>query len=102
MAIDSRLLDCASIPQLEENFDRVLAIIDVLKVCRVTFNSDGGSAVSEQLLINGAKVTAPSDPTKDGYLFDGWFVGEDEWNFDTVVSGDLTLTAHWTEEPTEP
>lgn len=116
MAIDSRLLDCASIPQIEENFDRVLAIvdalearvdglverIDALKVCRVTFASDGGSAVSEQLLINGAKVVAPTAPTKDGYLFDGWFVGEVEWDFDAAVSGDLTLTAHWTEVPTEP
>ena len=123
MAIDSRLLDCASIPQVEENFDRVLAgadalntrvdalntrvdalntRVDALKVCRVTFDSDGGSSIAEQLLINGNAIAEPTDPTKEGYTFDGWFSGEDEWDFETALSGDVTLTAHWTEIPTEP
>ena len=32
-----------------------------------------------------------------GYFFDGWYNGENKWNYsDTVGEDDLTLTAHWT------
>lgn len=98
MAIDSRLLDCDSIPQVEENFDRVLAQVDALKVCRITFNSDGGSAISEQIMLNGAKVVEPTAPEKTGFVFAGWYHEDVLWDFDTAVAGSMTLIAHWTEE----
>ena len=37
----------------------------------VTFDSDGGSAVPEQKLLNSPAVK-PADPKKDGYDFAGW------------------------------
>ena len=45
------------------------------------------------------KFKKPSDPTRDGYLFDKWYNGDVEYNFDSVVTGDMTLTAHWKEKP---
>ena len=66
-----------------------------------TFNGTTSVKVDD-----GAKVTKPSDPTKAGYTFTGWYSGETKWDFakDTVTS-DVTLTAHWTkitQPPTPP
>ncbi|MCQ2742053.1 MAG: InlB B-repeat-containing protein [Bacilli bacterium] len=63
---------------------------------RVTFDSDGGSEVAPQTVEEGKKVTKPTDPTRPGRVFEGWFNGENEWNFDIdVVTADITLKAKW-------
>lgn len=49
-----------------------------------------------QLVVDGGKVTKPADPTKTGYTFDRWMNGQNEWDFATGVTDDLTLTAKWT------
>jgi len=97
--IDERLLDCYSTPEIEANFNQVLALIDGLSVCTVAFDSDGGSAVPNQYLLNGALVAEPSDPAKTGNAFSGWYNGETAWDFasDKVLES-MTLTAHWTTE----
>lgn len=61
----------------------------------VTFDSDGGSVVSEQKLRN-APAVKPANPKKSGYDFDGWYLGEENYTFATNVTGDITLKAHWT------
>jgi uncharacterized repeat protein (TIGR02543 family) len=67
----------------------------------LSFNTDHGSAApADQALNDGSAATAPTDPTRDGYTFDGWYTaatGGDKWNFDTdVVTDDTTLYARWT------
>ncbi|MCL2334355.1 MAG: InlB B-repeat-containing protein, partial [Candidatus Methanoplasma sp.] len=37
-----------------------------------------------------------ADPTKTGYTFAGWFNGAAAYDFSTILTGDITLTAHWT------
>ena len=68
----------------------------------VTFDSDGGSAVSEQKLRN-APAVKPTDPKKSGYNFAGWYLGEEEYTFTAIVAEGITLKAHWTPtaKPTE-
>jgi len=62
----------------------------------VSFDSVGGSAVESVSVLPGEKVTAPAAPTKDGYVFMGWYNGTTVWNFDTdTVDADLTLMAKW-------
>ena len=64
----------------------------------VTFDSDGGSIVPEQIIAEGGKADKPApDPVKAGYDFVYWFNAADdaEWNFDTVVTADITLKAKW-------
>ena len=70
----------------------------------VSFNTDGGSAVANQTVNNGEKAARPAtDPTKDGYTFDGWFTEDGtEFDFDTAITADITVYAKWTEESTEP
>ena len=61
----------------------------------VSFNSDGGSTVDNITVNHGEKVTAPKAPTKDGYAFAGWYVGDIAYDFNTAVTADVALTAKW-------
>ncbi len=61
----------------------------------VTFNSNGGSAVTAQTIGNGGVATMPTDPTLRNYTFDGWYLGETEYDFSTPVTADITLVAKW-------
>ncbi len=67
----------------------------------VTFDSKGGSTVSDQTnATTGSTVTAPESPTKTGYTFGGWYKEDtctNVWNFSTdTVFGNTTLYAKWT------
>ena len=61
----------------------------------VTFDSAGGSAVESQTVTEGKTVAKPNDPIRDGYDFDGWYLGNDVYDFTSLVTGDITLTARW-------
>ena len=69
----------------------------------VSFDSAGGSAVESLKTINGKSVAAPADPTRDGYVFLGWYSNADykqPFVFDaTPVTENLTLVARWAEKP---
>ena len=70
----------------------------------VTFESNGGSVIAKQTVVSGAKAIKPANPTKDGYLFAGWFTDKEltkEYSFDATVSTNLTLYAKWEESEPE-
>ena len=66
----------------------------------VTFDSNGGSAVTSQTLKfkygETVKATKPTDPTREGYTFRNWHLNGSEYDFSNAVSSDITLTAAWT------
>ena len=67
----------------------------------VTFDSQGGSAVADITNVAfGATITAPPAPTKDDFIFSGWYkepACENVWTFATdIVISDITLYAKWT------
>lgn len=65
--------------------------------CIVIFNTDGGSLIDSVVVAKGSTVTRPSfDPTKEGYTFVGWYLGNTEYDFNTPVTTNITLTAHYT------
>jgi uncharacterized repeat protein (TIGR02543 family) len=68
----------------------------------VTFNSMGGSNVPSQTVVTGGKVVKPTNPTRGGYFFTGWYKDSDYnqiWNFNTgLVTSDITLYAEWVPE----
>lgn len=74
----------------------------VKKTYTVTFDSQGGSAVSAQTVKEGEKVAEPAAPTKAGVVFGGWYTSTDyakAWDFDkSVVTEDITLYARWASE----
>ena len=68
----------------------------------VTFNANGhGDAPANQDVASGGKITKPSDPTDQGYTFEGWYKEAEctnAWNFETdTVIADTTLYAKWIE-----
>lgn len=70
----------------------------------VKFNTDGGSTVTSQKLRKNSRATEPKNPTKDGYIFDGWYTDSDftnEYDFDAKVTNNITLYAKWTEDEAE-
>ena len=65
----------------------------------VTFDTNGGSIVPVENVLNGQKATKPTNPTKTGYTFDGWYREEtctNPYDFATSVQNALTLYAKWT------
>ena len=69
----------------------------------VHFDTGGGKPEPEDQsfsTINGKAKRPSPDPTREGYLFDGWFIGEVAYDFSKPVDKDLTLTAKWTPNST--
>lgn len=66
-------------------------------VAIVTFDSDGGSEIEPVAIKKGTNFVKPADPVRPSHDFLGWFVGEDEFDFDTEVTEDLSLIANWLE-----
>ena len=66
----------------------------------VTFNTQGGSNVGSIKVSDGQKATKPANPSRDGYIFKYWSLEANgaEYNFDTAVTGNLTLYAVWEKE----
>lgn len=66
----------------------------------VTFNSNGGSAVeSQQITSDSVVVARPTDPTRDGYTFDGWYSDAGlttAYTFGSTIAESITLYAKWT------
>ena len=67
----------------------------------VVFNSQGGSAVAQQIIANNATATEPTAPTRTGYTFGGWYTDADctdgnAYNFSAAVTANQTLYAKWT------
>lgn len=58
------------------------------------------SVITNQVIDEGENAVQPEAPTATGYTFAGWYIKngdkENEYNFNTSVSEDITLYAHWT------
>ena len=64
-----------------------------------TFNPDNGDPTVTKFIDNdkNSKFTElVPEPTKENYTFAGWYNGNEKFDFTTVPTGDVTLTAKWT------
>ena len=64
----------------------------------IAFDTDGGSAIAPITQDYGTQITAPADPTREGYTFIGW----DKAIPATMPAESITITAQWkdSEKPT--
>lgn len=68
----------------------------VTEVYTVTFDSYGGTPVPPaQEVEYGLTATKPAAPEKTGYTFDGWYLGDEKYDFSAAVEQNITLTAKW-------
>ena len=63
----------------------------------VTFDTMGGSEVETKEVTKNNLIFKPSDPTRNGYTFGGWYLADGTaFNFNsTIVTENLTLYALW-------
>lgn len=65
---------------------------------KIYFNSNGGTYVEEQEVLENNYVTRPNDPIKACYDFGGWYTDSsltNYYSFNTPVSKSITLYAKW-------
>ena len=68
----------------------------------VTFDANGGDNVDPVTVEEGESLMIPGG-TREGYTFDGWFDADgNKIEGEYTPTGDITLTARWTEIPVEP
>ena len=65
----------------------------------ITFDSRGGTDVPAQNQMYGELLEAPEPPTREGYIFTGWYKDpgcDQAWNMETdTIETDITLYAGW-------
>lgn len=79
--------------------DELLNIPLVCNKLEATFNPDNGEPKVTKFIDNdkNSKFTElVPEPTKENYTFAGWYNGDKKFDFTTVPTGDVTLTAKWT------
>ncbi len=68
------------------------------EVFTISFNANGGSSVKSQSVVEGNVVSKPVNPSKDGYIFVGWKLGNVLYDFKTKINSDIILIATWEKE----
>lgn len=79
--------------------DELLNIPLVCNKLEATFDPDNGKPKVTKFIDNdkSSKFTElVPEPTKENYTFAGWYNGNEKFDFTTVPTGDVTLTAKWT------
>ncbi len=71
------------------------------KIYTVTFDSSGGSIIESIKVRKNEKINMPTDPKKKGYSFVGWYYENKLFDFNTKITKDMTLKAHWTKSDLE-
>ena len=63
----------------------------------ISFETDGGTTVSEITQDYGTAIAAPAQPAKTGYAFVGWYESDPQelYDFTTMPARDFTLYAAW-------
>jgi len=82
----------------EKIYAEATIIVEEVVKHTVTFNTDGGTEIAAVEVENGAKLTLPAEPTKDGHVFEGWFTNAEKtipFNVAVSITSNLTLYAKW-------
>lgn len=83
----------------------LIIIILLLRGCTrkeytIKFDTDGGSVIESIKVKENEKIERPSDPTKEGYEFAGWYYNNKKFDFNTKVEKNMTLKAKWKSDGT--
>lgn len=63
----------------------------------VSFVLEDGTVFSSQQIDSSSGLVKPPEPKKEGYVFEGWYLDGEKFNFDTEITEDMILVARWSE-----
>lgn len=72
----------------------IRGVYEKQEIYTVYFNSNGGTAVDSIKVYDGDTISPPVT-TKNGSVFDGWYLGKEKFNFENPISGNMALDAKW-------
>lgn len=88
------IISCDSLPEFETDADGNTT----LKNFTVNFETNGGTAIESQKIASNGKLSEPSDPQRNQYVFYGWYLDRQltqTATFPLTIKGDTTLYADW-------
>ena len=80
------------------NKNKMQVKLNVVHPCVLSFNSNGGSEVSNQVVANGNLAIEPTPPIREDYIFDGWYLDalwNEPFDFNMEIKTDYVLNAKW-------
>ena len=81
--------------KFQDSFDRKEIIKNYANRVIITFNTDGGSNIANQIINKGNYIEKPENPIKDGYTFVEWQLNNEPYQFNKPINADITLVAIW-------
>ncbi len=64
-------------------------------VWKVTFDSAGGTQIGSQMIGYNSCARKPETPEKPEYDFEGWYLEGEAFDFETIITKNIVLTAQW-------
>ena len=64
-------------------------------IANVTFDLNGAGNTWTVGIKSGEKISEPAEPSRDGYVFEGWYLGEEKFDFSTPITKNIKLIAKW-------
>ncbi len=68
------------------------------KIYEVIFDSNGGTSISKQNVLEGGVASKPANPIKNGYTFKGWYLDNQLYDFNTKITKSIILKAEYDKE----
>jgi len=66
-----------------------------LNMYDVSFVDEYGLTIRKEKICYGDVITEPTEPTKNDHIFLGWYIGEEKYDFNSIIVGELVLTTKW-------
>ncbi|MBB3697026.1 DUF4465 domain-containing protein [Flammeovirga yaeyamensis] len=80
---------------ITEDLTLIAVYEEVINQFVITFDPDNGEQLQQVTIDENEKVTPPEEPTKDKFLFEGWYNGDQLFDFETKITENINLKAKW-------
>ncbi len=95
-ALEATLVDS----ELKLTYNGTEYTLLIKTVYTVKYQTNGAAAIADSQVVNGRVLARPENPTKDGFVFIGWYTDAEfktAYDFDAPVTANLTLYARFAE-----
>lgn len=75
--------------------DNITLVARWKNIYTITYDTNGGSFIPPRKVLDGEIIYHPGIPTKEDYIFLGWYLDDEEYLFNQPISDNITLVAKW-------